>query len=702
MNSLATLRVLVEMAIRDLGAHWVKSLIVGSLLAFGTFLVVTGGALLDSISTSMEESITSSLAGHLQVYSADAEDSLELFGGTGMGSADLGEIDEWGPVRDTILGIEHVEHAVPMGITQAVVFGRSEIDRVLEALGEAVDEGDVGRQQALLGHVRTIAATLREEVESRSITSSDPERAAEDLAAIEEVMSADFDARLAEDPGEALIFLDTRIAPLAQDGQLYYLRCIGTDLDEFSEVFDRFRIVDGQMIPEGRRGLLLSKRFYEIWGKMTIARNLDAFEDRIEEGKRIAGDATFENLVKANAAQYQRILFQLEPGEVGPLMTTLKGVMGTAAPDSEAPEEILEAFLLVDDDTFAARYAAFYEHIAPLITIYELPVGGVITLRGFTKSGYMRALNVRIWGTYEFSGLEKSDLAGASNLVDLVTFRDLYGKMSAAQQAELEDIRVEAGIADVSRDDAEAALFGEGGLFGSQERTVEEPEEEELVEEEELDEAVSLSLIDDRVYSKAEMVEGMVLNAAVILDDPVHMPAVTAEIESLAESEGLGLQVVDWQTAAGIVGQLTYVLRGVLLVAIFVIFLVTLVIINNTMVMATMDRTTEIGTMRAIGAQRRFVIVLFLLETVILGLISGAIGGGLAIAFVGWLGHVGVPAVQDILVLLFAGPRLYPTLSLGNLLTGVVVVTAISLLSTLYPSVLAARVPPVVAMRGKE
>ena len=81
---------------------------------------------------------------------------------------------------------------------------------------------------------------------------------------------------------------------------------------------------------------------------------------------------------------------------------------------------------------------------------------------------------------------------------------------------------------------------------------------------------------------------------------------------------------------------------------------------------------------------------------------SHAVGGVLAIAFVGWLGHVGVPAVQDILVLLFAGPRLYPTLSLGNLLTGVVVVTAISLLSPLYPSVLAARVPPVVAMRGKE
>ena len=46
-----------------------------------------------------------------------------------------------------------------------------------------------------------------------------------------------------------------------------------------------------------------------------------------------------------------------------------------------------------------------------------------------------------------------------------------------------------------------------------------------------------------------------------------------------------------------------------------------LVIINNSMVMATMDRMVEIGMMRAIGAQRRFVRAMYMLETIALTLL---------------------------------------------------------------------------------
>ena len=58
----------------------------------------------------------------------------------------------------------------------------------------------------------------------------------------------------------------------------------------------------------------------------------------------------------------------------------------------------------------------------------------------------------------------------------------------------------------------------------------------------------------------------------------------------------------------------------------FIIFVVALVIINNAMMMATLQRVREIGTMRAIGAQRGFVLGMVLLETVVLGLVFGAAG----------------------------------------------------------------------------
>ena len=76
---------LLTLSIRNLFSHWVKSLIVGAIMVFGTFLVVVGTSLLDTIERTMSESITSSLAGHVQVYDKDARDDLALFGGGSWG-----------------------------------------------------------------------------------------------------------------------------------------------------------------------------------------------------------------------------------------------------------------------------------------------------------------------------------------------------------------------------------------------------------------------------------------------------------------------------------------------------------------------------------------------------------------------------------------------------------------------------------------
>ncbi len=96
--------------------------------------------------------------------------------------------------------------------------------------------------------------------------------------------------------------------------------------------------------------------------------------------------------------------------------------------------------------------------------------------------------------------------------------------------------------------------------------------------------------------------------------------------------------------------------------ALVIFFVVALVIINNAMVMATLQRVKEIGTMRAIGAQRRFVLAMLLVETMTVGLVFGLAGagggrpgGGRPSAAGG-----GIPATTDMLNFLFAGPALLP------------------------------------------
>ena len=87
-------------------------------------------------------------------------------------------------------------------------------------------------------------------------------------------------------------------------------------------------------------------------------------------------------------------------------------------------------------------------------------IGDVLTIKAFTRSGYVQSVNVPVYGTFQFQGLEKSTLAGALNLMDLVSFRELYGFMSGEKLAEVQALQKAAGARDVSRENAEAELFG--------------------------------------------------------------------------------------------------------------------------------------------------------------------------------------------------------------------------------------------------
>jgi ABC-type lipoprotein release transport system permease subunit len=696
MNGLASGGVLLQMALRNLAVHRVKSLVVGAIMFFGTFLVVSGTSMLDSIRGAMEKSITSSLSGDIQVYSSEAEDQLALFGGFGAATPENGELEDYDVVRDALLEVDGVKAVVPMGMAMGTIFGGTEIDRILDELRTAAKTNDVETIRLRGEQLQQIAARLRKDVEASRVSASDQAKVDANIAALDRVLAPEFHTELETDTNGTLDWLDNQVAPLALDGRMLYLRCIGTNLDKFPTTFDRFELVTGELVPEGKRGILFSKTFYEKQAKNFVARELDAIKAGLDDGKTLAEDTVLRERLARTSSQYQRIQYQLTPADAAELTKKLQAKLGTQEADLT---KLLQSFLTMDDSTFKDRYDWFYAEIAPHIRLYEVPVGEVVTLRSFTKSGYIRAINVKVYGVFQFKGLETSDLAGASNLVDMMTFRSLYGKMTEDQLAELADIKQAVGVKDVSRENAEDALFGGGGST-TLEATIEAPTAAAPVEEPQI--VRNTAVLDDTVYTERQMESGLAISAAVIADDGAKVPDVIQRITDMAQQKGLKIQAVDWQTASGIVGQLVMVLQVVLYTSIAIIFLVALVIINNTMVMTTMDRTTEIGTMRAIGAQRPFVVVLFLVETLLLGAIAGGLGAAAGAGFITWLGQVGVPAIHNTLVLLFAGPRLYPVVTAVNLILGMTSILTISALSTLYPSVLAALVPPVVAMQGKE
>lgn len=712
MRGLDTLSMLSRMALRNLRASRWKTLIVGGIIMGGAFLVVVGTSLLDSLDRSMSQSIIGSVAGHVQVYSAKSKDELTVMGSMDMEAADLDALDDFAKVRKTLMSVPNVKAVVPMGISGAIVTSGNTIDIELAKLRELVrqrQDGDLSAKttqayEAQKGHVRQIVQVLERDIANIKQLQDDSALPPEDEAAVHKAASAPFWAAFDETPLESLEFMENRLATLAADADMLFLRYMGTDPRVFSEAFDRMRIVDGQTIPPGKRGFLFSKYTYEEQVKLKTALRLDKIKKAIENrGATIATDPELARFVRENSSQVKELLLQLDQLETDVFRRKLQGLLGSSEADVG---KLLATFFDTNDETFPKRYAFFYEELAPSLDLYRVRIGDTLTIKAFTRSGYVQSVNLRVYGTFEFQGLEGSPQAGELNLMDMVSFRELYGFLTADRQKELDELKASVGARDVSREDAEDVLFGapaEEASGGTVEASATGAVEAQAALAG-LAGRLQRENMADRVYDPKNLEGGVVLNAAVILENAKEkdIERAIADIERVSQAQGVPLKAISWQKASGIIGQFVTLMRLVLYVAVLIIFVIALVIINNAMVMATLERVQEIGTLRAVGAQKRFILGMLLVEGLITGAVFGTLGVLLGAGLVAAVGWKGIPAFNDIATFFFSGPRFFPALATSNLVGALAIVFLVSLLSSLYPAYLAMRVTPRQAMQAEE
>jgi len=700
-----TLLVIVEIAVRNLFASRWKSLIVGGITGFGALLIVLGSSLLDSIDHAMRRSITGSIAGHIQVYSDEAKDDLEILGNFYVDIPDIGSLTDFAKVRRTLLSVPNVRAVVPMGFSDAIASSGNTVDQALDALRQTVatrqraTSPDLDRTYAAQkSHVREIVVVLRKEIEDAKKV-SEAAVGKDELAAIDRALSDEFWAGFDAAPLDNLDFLEGRIAPLAADADLLFLRYVGTDPSAFARTFDRMRIVDGQPIPPGERGFLFSKFMYEEQVKLKAARGLDYIKTaRDDRYAKIALDPDLQRVVDENTSGVNELLLQLDASKSASFRRKLQAFLRTTESDVG---KLLARFFATDDRNFEQRYAFFYRELAPELQLYRVGVGDTLTLKTLTRTGYVQTANVKVYGTFVFDGLEKSPQAGAINIIDLVTFRELYGFMTADREREIVAIRASAGAVDIAREDAEDALFGTKSSSEVEATPAPEPSDARQLNALRGTRA-RLVANEHSSYDPKQLEQGTVLNAAVVLHDDNQIAETMQDIERAAKRAGLKLRVVSWQKAAGLLGQFATLMRGVLFAAVLIIFVVALVVINNALVMATLDRVGEIGTLRAIGAQRRFILTMLLVESGLIGLLSGGFGaaiGGLALVA---LHKTGIPAWSDVMTFYFSGAKLFPSIELQQLSFALGTVILISLISGIYPAWLAMRVSPREAMHAEE
>jgi len=133
------------------------------------------------------------------------------------------------------------------------------------------------------------------------------------------------------------------------------------------------------------------------------------------------------------------------------------------------------------------------------------------------------------------------------------------------------------------------------------------------------------------------------------------------------------------------------VVQGVLVGIAAISLLVGGIGIMNTMYTAVMERTREIGVMKATGARRRQILALFLVESGMLGMFGGLIGVSIGLAIGKTVEYVAFQIYQSYLIQASFSPWL-----LGGALSFAFVIGA---LSGVLPAKQAAQMQPVDALR---
>ncbi len=699
---------LLQIAFRNLLASKAKSLIVGGIILVGAMVVVVGSSVVDTIDRGMRSSVQGSLGGQLQVFSARSKDDLALYGKMGGESSQLEPIEEFSALKRALEHVPNVKDVVPMGLDMAMVASGNEFDLALEKLRADVRRRGQGgedptlaaRYQAHKAHVHRMSLLLQRELQEAGLI-TDPDylkERAQDHADLARAASDTFWGEFDVDPLGNLEFLENHIAPQSLSNAFTMLRYVGTDLDSYQRAFDRMHVVEGTAVPRGRRGLLIGKLFAEDWLKLKAARILDRIRDaRVSRHRLIAEDEELQRWVKESQGQTREIVLQLDPMQAQEVTTRLQRALGSQKSDLQA---LLVDLFTCDDSSFDRHYAIFYDQVAPLLRLYSVRVGDTITLKAPSKSGYMNSVNLKVYGFVEFRGLEKSTAAGWLSLMDIVSWRDLYGYMTAEKAAEIRAMKMNVGVRDVARENAEAELFSEDDAPAAESARparVETPTFTGASQRKADPELLA------RAHTQEEIDGGVALNAAVVLRDQSRVRETVRDVKAALAGARMDMKVVDWQQAAGALGQFVSLARIILYTAVFVIFAVALVIINNAMLLATLQRVKEIGTLRAIGAQKRFVIGMLLLETSAVGLAFGAVGALVGAGLVGLIRLAGgIPATNDQMYFFYSGPSLMPHLGVASLAVSLLVVFLVSVLSGLYPAVIATRVTPLEAMQSDD
>jgi len=129
---------------------------------------------------------------------------------------------------------------------------------------------------------------------------------------------------------------------------------------------------------------------------------------------------------------------------------------------------------------------------------------------------------------------------------------------------------------------------------------------------------------------------GSVDRLTLLLKDDGLTESVRALLAEELAAEGLKLEVKTWNELSTFYTKVKQMFDVIFLFTFLIVFTIVVMSVINTVSMAIMERTREIGTLRALGFKRRGIVRLFAIESMLLGILGSLLG--MALTLLTWSG----------------------------------------------------------------
>ncbi|MDO8805898.1 MAG: FtsX-like permease family protein [Elusimicrobiota bacterium] len=311
-----------------------------------------------------------------------------------------------------------------------------------------------------------------------------------------------------------------------------------------------------------------------------------------------------------------------------------------------------------------------------LAAIDTLPVSSSAVMLGMS-SGINTTNDIRfpVRGIVRYKALNK--IFGHFCLVDIESYRECLGYFTAADMA-AQVPKEEKKLLGLEGADLDSLFGGDAMIVSGYKKA---PVKIKL-------EKISPKLTEDGTYN-AVFIK---LNAGV-----AYKEALGRLNRALSEA-GTGVHAVPWNKASGPMGSMALIIKSALFLFVTLLFCVAVIIIVNTLTMSALERASELGMMRAVGAQKAFIAGMFLGETAILSSVFG-VGGILAgILAVRVIPLFRITTANDMLQLLYGGNFFNPLLSFSGVLLTVFQLLVVTIIAALYPMWVAGNITPLDAI----